>query len=97
MSSRRCAVASLSGVSDAASSAGRSSALLWSAVFAPGLVLVGLGVFVFGSSLVIGLGILLLVAPLAVQMFGPDWDRETIPDSHHHDQSPASSDRPSHE
>ena len=56
-------------------------------MFAPGLVCVGLGVFVFESTLVIVLGVVLLVAPLVVQMFGPDWDRETIPEGHHHDHS----------
>ena len=76
---------------DGATSGGRSSALLWSAVFAPGLIGVGLGVFVFESTAVIVFGILLLLAPLAVQMFGPDWSQETIPEGHHHDHADAHS------
>jgi hypothetical protein len=70
---------------DGPTSPGRSSALLWAAVFAPGLVCVALGAFVVDSGLLVGVGIVLLVAPLVVQMFGPDWDRETIPEGHHHD------------
>ena len=57
-------------------------------MFAPGLVCVALGVFVVDSAWMVGVGIVLLVAPLVVQMFGPDWDRETIPEGHHHDHHP---------
>ena len=57
-------------------------------MFAPGLVCVGLALFVVDSTLLLVVGIVLLLAPLVVQMFGPDWDREHIPEGHH-DQPPA--------
>jgi hypothetical protein len=67
------------------SSPARSSAVLWSSLFAPGLVCVALGVFVVESRLLAGVGIVLLLAPLAMQLFGPDWSREHIPEGHSHD------------
>ena len=62
-------------------------------MFAPGLLCVALGVFVFDATWVIAFGVLLLVAPLVVQMFGPDMDRETIPEGHDHDHDQSDHDR----
>ena len=83
------AVARLSRVDEPTSSGRVSSALLWSSLFAPGLICVGLGVFVAESTVVIVVGVGLLLVPLLLQVFAADWSREHIPEhSHDHHHAP---------
>ena len=74
---------------DGPTSSGRvSSALLWSSLFAPGLICVAFGVFVVESTPLMVIGIALLLVPLVLQVLAADWSREHIPEGHAHDHHP---------
>ena len=54
--------------------------LVWLAMFTPGLVALAIAVAVGGPAVLVLVAVVLLVAPLAVQLFGADWgDRADAP------------------
>jgi hypothetical protein len=56
-----------------------ATALVWLAMFTPGLIALGVAISAGGSGLFF-LAVVLLLAPLVVQLFGADWgDRADQP------------------
>jgi hypothetical protein len=51
--------------------------LVWLAMFLPGITVLVLGLAVVGSGVLVLLAVLLLLAPLAFQLFAADWGDDT--------------------